>query len=99
MKNTWGAYDNMYGSFVPAPYIDSKGVSHAQTANGLTSCPQPPSSPGIPSTSGACAEAPDKVGHDLGHGRTAALADWNQGAMNGKGSLGEPATCLASSQK
>lgn len=76
-------YDNLFGSFVPAPYVDSQGVSHSQTANGLTSCPQAPSSPGVPATSGPCAEAPDKVGHDLGHGHATALADWNQGAMNG----------------
>jgi phospholipase C len=76
-------YDNMYGSYVPAPYVDSQGVSHAQTANGLTACPQPPSADGVTTTTGACGEAPDKVGHDLGHGHSTALADWNGGAMNG----------------
>jgi phospholipase C len=76
-------YDNMYGSFVPAAYVDSRGVSHPQTTNGLTACPRAPSSPGMPTGTGPCAEAPDKVGHDLSHAHSAALADWDNGAMDG----------------
>ena len=76
-------YDNMYGSYVPAPYLDSQGISHAQTANGLTACPVAPAAAGVTTKTGACEEAPDKIGHDLNHAHSAALADWNSGAMNG----------------
>jgi phospholipase C len=76
-------YDNMYGSFVPAPYVDSLGASHPQTASGLTTCPVAPSAPGIPATTGPCVEAPDKVSHDLSHAHDAALADWDNGKLDG----------------
>jgi phospholipase C len=76
-------YDNMYGSFVPAPYVDGKGVSHPQTANGLTTCPVPPSAPGVPTTTGPCLEAADTLPHDLSHAHAAALADWDNGKLDG----------------
>jgi phospholipase C len=68
-------FDNFFGTFPGAngSPVDSNGVPQCPT--GAVSNGQLQMQP--------CLEAPDVVGHDLCHAHSCALADWDQGKLDG----------------
>jgi hypothetical protein len=62
-------FDNYFGQF--------PGANGSPQVNGVFQCPD--GKGGVQ----ACQRAPDKIGHDLSHAHDAALADWDNGKMDG----------------
>ena len=67
-------FDNYFGAF--------PGAEGTLGADGQNVCPT------VAGGTAPCAEAPDAPGHDLCHGHSCALVDWNGGQMNGWNSSG-----------